>query len=122
MSLFDKFGGDSGLKKKILGRIFIFTERATREDFFKVKEIFTDLGFGEAISEIRIDQKPYLKEIMTKESGNQESNQIFINSKYFGTTQTLISCNKEELKEKLKKSLNENPGELYNVYKKQVIY
>lgn len=56
---------------------------------------------------------------MEKESqGKKESGQIFINSTYFGDLNTLIE-KKSSLKDYFGNELNNNPGELYNTYKKQ---
>lgn len=56
---------------------------------------------------------------MEKESkGQKEPVQIFINSTYFGDLNVLIE-KKDSAKDYFINELNNSPGELYNVYKKQ---
>lgn len=54
-----KEGSSNSLKVKrtSTGRIFLFTDKNSKEPVAKIKEIFTELGLETSIAEIRIDQK-----------------------------------------------------------------
>jgi len=59
------------------------------------------------------------KKVMEKESkGKKEPVQIFINSTYFGDLQTLID-KKSSIKEYFSTEMNNQPGDLYQIYKGQ---
>lgn len=111
--------------KKLNGRIFLFSDRNCKDKVTEIKQIITELDpeFENYLSEIKIDGKQHLKQIMIKESGNKEEiPQIFFNSKYFGGLPKLVeekSQEKDKLLEKMKGILNEDPGYLYQVYKRQ---
>ena len=73
-------------------------------------------------SEIKIDDKPYLYELMTKLSyGRSELPQIFFNDKYIGGLQELEKLRDEgslkPLLEEVKRA--SDPGPLYKVYRNQ---
>jgi glutaredoxin len=114
------------LKKKRLytGRIFMFTEKNDKRDCQDAKQIFLDFELDPSvISEIKIDSKPHLRTIMEVYTNKKTSTpQIFFNSVYFGgIAELLAEKNKSAttLLEKIKTTLNGEPGELYQVYKRQ---
>lgn len=45
------------VKRSRNGRIFIFTDRSSRDQMVKAKEILTELSYEDSIAEIRIDGK-----------------------------------------------------------------
>lgn len=109
-------------KKGFVGRIFVFTEKSTKDKFASIKKLLEDLDVDSSIlSEIKIDSKPHLKQIMEKESNKSDTPQIFLNSNYFGDFAALLkesTSNPNQLVDKIR-SLPENLGPLYAIYKKQ---
>eukprot|EP01080_Neovahlkampfia_damariscottae_P005414 gene5414-9227_t len=117
-------GNDLKKKREHSGRIFMFTDKNDKKECQEAKKIFTEFELDSSvISEIKIDSKPHLKKIMeNKSKGNDKTPQIFFNSIYFGGLKQLNeekSQHPTSLLERIKTTLNGEPGELYQVYKKQ---
>lgn len=53
----DSSSGSLKVKRTSNGRIFIFTDKNSKDQVSKIKEILTELGFESSIADIRIDQK-----------------------------------------------------------------
>jgi glutaredoxin 3 len=103
------------------GRVFIFTTKKHYKDQCQTaKTIISEMDMD--ASEIKIDDKPYLYEIMTKLShGRSELPQIFFNEKYIGGLEELQRMKDDgTLKtaiEEVKKA--SDPGPLHKVYRNQ---
>lgn len=111
--------------KKLNGRIFLFSDRNSKDKVAEIKQTINELDpeFEQYIAEIKLDGKPHIKQIMTKESSvKEEVPQIFFNSKYYGGIKLLLDekvNQKEKLLERIKTILNEETGYIYQVYKRQ---
>ena len=49
--------GSLKVKRLFNGRIFMFTDKNSKDDSTKIKDILTELGLDSTLSEIRIDGK-----------------------------------------------------------------
>ncbi|KAL0485362.1 vesicle-associated protein [Acrasis kona] len=106
--------------KDYIGRIYVFTNKLAKNECNEAKALIKDAG-GDA-SEIKVDTKPYLFEIMSRLSnGKQDMPQIFFNDSHIGGINDLRDLKDNgSLNELVEEAKNaDNPGRLYKIYRRQ---